>query len=232
MYTWNEPGTGISNISPSYSDFRFLDKFISDVQSRVNIDGAKIGGAGFSEGGMVLQKYATERPRLFSALGSIHGTINGTEAVPLDATGRPIPQNVVIVHSETDHMLPYKGGRGFMTAFLPQVKESKPYAQAEFWAKVNQTEAPAVKSSTPVYDRTNWIAKDGQHAVTEYVIKGGQHAIEGSPAPGLALVGRPLSADKFDAPATVWKFITGGAKIARSLSANVTTLAPARTAAA
>jgi poly(3-hydroxybutyrate) depolymerase len=232
MYTWNEPGTGISNISPSYSDFRFLDKFISDVQSRVNIDGAKIGGAGFSEGGMVLQKYATERPRLFSALGSIHGTINATEAVPLDATGRPIPQNVVIVHSETDHMLPYKGGRGFMTAFLPQVKESKPYAQAEFWAKVNQTEAPAVKSSTPVYDRTDWIAKDGQHAVTEYVIKGGQHAIEGSPAPGIALVGRPLSADKFDAPATVWKFITG-AKIARSLSANVATLdAYARSAAA
>jgi poly(3-hydroxybutyrate) depolymerase len=116
-------------------------------------------------------------------------------------------------------MLPYNGGRGLMTMFMPEAAESKPFMQKEFWANVNDSR-PAVVQSTPVYDQTDFVSKDGQNRVREYFVKGGAHAWDGSPSKGWPIVGRPLPGTQFDTSEKIWDFLKD-ARISRSLADTV-----------
>ena len=221
VFAWNEPGSALTNAQPHYSDFRFLDNTLQDISSRVNVDQSRVAGVGFSEGSLMMQRYATQRPGVFNTIASVHGTLFGNEQIPRDVLGNPVHQNAIVIHSQSDYMLPRKGGRGLMTVFLPNAAESKPTAQAPFWAKVNETQAPALIESTPAYDQTTYFSNDGQHRVTEYVVtaKGAGHAWDGSPAKGLPIVGRPVPATVFDASRKVWDFVLQS-NIQRGLDAN------------
>ena len=219
VHAWNSKGTGLTDHIPTYDDMNFIDNVLRDVRGRVNVDPNRVMGAGFSEGGMFLHHYQTNRPGTFAGIASIHGTMNGMEPVPIDAQGRVVRSDVVIVHSNKDYMLPYNGGRGLMTMFMPQAAESKPFMQKEFWSNVNDSR-PAVVQSTPAYDQTDFVSKDGQQRVREYFVRGGQHAWDGSPAKGLPIVGRPLPGTRFDTSEKIWEFLKD-ARIARSLSDTV-----------
>lgn len=201
--SWNAKDTGLTNYDPSYDDMQFLKDVIADVSKHVNIDRSKLSGVGFSEGAMILEKFAAENPGTFDAVASVHGTLNGKEKLASGFTAKDAP-NVLVIGSTTDYMLPFNGGKGLMTATMDKAGDSKPYMQAPFWA--NAAGANSVeRQSTPVFDKLEFKA-DGQTRVTQYIVNGGVHSWDGSGSEGWPLVGRPLRRDQFDTSAVVWKF--------------------------
>jgi polyhydroxybutyrate depolymerase len=209
--SWNSEGTGLTNHDPKYDDMQFLDDVLKDAQNRVNIDNESLTAAGFSEGGMMLHKYASQRPGLFNGIAAIHGSMNGSEKLPTNPNDAP---NVMVIHSTADYMLPYNGGRGLMTVTMDNASRSKPNIQAEAWARANGTDS-ASRSSTDIFTKTEY-KRDGEARVVEYVIKGGNHAWDGSGTGGWPIVGRPLRRDQFDTSSVVWSFLRD-ADIKRSL---------------
>ena len=71
------------------------------------IDPSAVYTVGFSSGGQFAQHLRGRRPGTFAGIGSVHGTLLGTEAPPRfgDQTA------FVSLHSNRDNMLPLNGGR-------------------------------------------------------------------------------------------------------------------------
>lgn len=200
-WTTDDPNFGLTNPATRRDDIQFLKDVMGDVSKRVDLNNQAIHGAGFSEGGWLVQE-AQQRTGLFTGgISSIHGTTTRRTFDALNAdTNLAKPTDVLIVMGENDKMLPPGGGRGLMTALMPRAKESEPMLQAPLWNKINGSERMPQIERTPVFEHTSWVSQDGKHEVNQYMLRGrdAMHAWHGS-AFGWPLVGKPLAADKFSA---------------------------------
>ena len=142
----------------------------------VNIDSQAQHVVGFSSGAEFAIHSHNRLPGTFAGIGSIHGTVLGTEAKAVEGNKAAF----VAVLGENDHMLPMKGGRGFMTSIgYPKIADSQPLKQAVDMAKANgHIEAPVVTNSR-LFEHTEYPAEPGKPAVHQFVVKDGQHAIDG-----------------------------------------------------
>lgn len=219
VHSWNAEGTGLTNTFSEYDDRNFIDDVLKDVRGRIAVDNNRLYGVGFSEGGLFMNYYQATRPGTFAGIGSVHGTIMGSEPNP----GSPV--DAVIIHGTNDKMLPYGGGRGLMTALMPKASDSKPFQQARFWAGVNQSLPPDAVDTTH-FTQTDYVSQSGENRVREYVVKGGQHAWDGSPMPGWPIVGRPAKPEVFHTSERLWDFLRNS-RLSRTLESNTTVPFPA-----
>ena len=203
-YSWNMKDTGLSPYDPELRDDEaFLDGVIADLRTRFTF--RDLSGAGFSEGGMVLQQYAINRPGLLYRIASVHGTCHGHEFDRIGADRSKLPE-VLIVHSGRDRVLPWRGGRGLFTLLMPGAKASKPKLQAERWAAVHGA-TPEMPEVNDTFIRTEYRTAAGRPVVIQYFVPKGAHAWDGSEM-GSWIFGRPLPRHKFDVSQIVWKFLT------------------------
>ena len=175
---WNSPGAGLTLTRPGYDDVDYLQKVVDTLKANpgVNIDSQAQHLLGFSSGAEFAIHTHNSLPRTFAGIGSIHGTVLGTEAKAIEGNKAAF----VAVLGENDHMLPKDGGRGLMTAIgYPKIADSKPLQQFIDMAKANgHTEAPSVIDSK-LFEHTHYAEEPGKPAVHQYVVKDGQHAIDG-----------------------------------------------------
>jgi poly(3-hydroxybutyrate) depolymerase len=220
--TWNGPFKNLMATDSSYNDFNYLDSVVQDVTTKhaLNVDKDRISAVGMSDGGRLVNEYAAARPGVLSAIASVHGTLLGGEAKT--AQGQP----TLIIHSDYDYMLPYNGGRGFMSSLssgiMPGTDSSKPYRQREYWAIQNGCKGlPAVEDGDKLKVTTYTDAQCQVGPVKEYIIKGGKHAWDGVLGQG----GWPMVGDKdanFETSKVVADFVlqyrASGKSIKRNLA--------------
>lgn len=108
-------------------------------------------------------------PGVFAGVGSIHGTVLGTEAAPPSGDKSAF----ISVHSDSDHMLPASGGRGFMTIPLAKVADSKPAMQVKVAAQFNGLNPDEHTVSRYNNVRVSDYSKANSPPVKEYFIEGG-----------------------------------------------------------
>jgi hypothetical protein len=138
------------------------------------------------------QPQAAAEHGFFSDLLYLHPTI-GVKDLDALRTGHVPKTNVVIVMGENDKMLPpgkrmpagnpyHEGGRGLMTALMPEAAKSRPQLVEEFWRRANLAKPGNVVESNDVFDQTRYVGTNG-HEVNVFFLKGRQamHGFHGSP---------------------------------------------------
>ena len=168
---WNSPGAGLTDSNASYDDVDYIKGVIDGVKQNAKVDEKAIYVVGFSSGGEFAQHLRGRLPGTFAGVGSIHGTLLGSEAKPAQIRAED-RSAFISVHSDGDHMLPYNGGRGFMTLPLDKVSSSKPQLQLQEAARANGMVGiqPRVMNFDNIRVTTYG---DSSLPVREYYIQGG-----------------------------------------------------------
>lgn len=89
-------------------DVEFIKKLVDKLSNDYKIPSSRIYATGFSNGGMFVQKLATDVPDSFGGFASVSGSI-GTKGNELRPT-KPIA--LLMVHGEADSTVPFNGGAG------------------------------------------------------------------------------------------------------------------------
>lgn len=176
--SWNTSGSNIMERDGHYDDISYIDHVLDDVGQKLNVDSSRVSALGYSAGAVLIQKYQLERPGRLAAIASVSGTVlpdEKTEQTNLEEkTGLPI----LIIHGDSDHVLPYAGGSGLVSALghgvFDGVNNSRPYLQKDLWKFINNCrKAPTVTYSNNIQVSKFDKCEDGP--VREYLIRDSGH---------------------------------------------------------
>jgi poly(3-hydroxybutyrate) depolymerase len=193
---WNTPG-GFLDCRPGYDDVEYVRAILTSLGA------PKAYAVGFSAGGQFAHVLAGRLPGTILGVVSVSGTWQATEPRPARGTA------AVIIHGESDPVLPYRGGSSFRTCLLAflgnrNVRRSRPDLQVGVYAEANGYGAEARVEETPIYVKRSFGA-DPEVPVVEYLVRPphGGHTYHGRKigAGAESLLsrahGRPLSEDVF-----------------------------------
>jgi len=133
-------------------DVGFIKSVIEKTKRNYNIDENRIYVAGFSNGAMMTNRFASEYSEDLAAIAVVDGSVGGiiSDFRPLWVIPEPSePLPVIIFHGTDDHLIPFEGGRRqcanplgcmLLPIFLP-VNES-----VSFWVEHNKCDSePNIK---------------------------------------------------------------------------------------
>lgn len=197
-------------------DVGFVQAAIEDVCGRLKIDRDRIFMTGFSNGGMLVYRFAAERGDLLAAAAPLAGSIGGKPSTEspewriLDPV-RPLP--LIVMHGGSDDDVRYDGGvslhRGGTRTYWPVEKS------VEFW--VNRNRCDSTPTHRDLYGGkvglTLWSGcKDGAD-VALYRIDGWGHLWPGGELTASLPGDNPLR--DFDAAEVIWDFFKSHPRVGR-----------------
>lgn len=199
---WN---TGRASPEPSQiDDVRFLSKLIDQLCVLLNIDRKQVYAAGFSGGGILVQRLGCELSSKIAAIACVAGPLPKEMAEKCTPTQ---PVSVLMMHGTADESVPYSGGRvrGPVDMYVLSVAET-----IDRWLTADGCEdrTPAVTTlPTGIVVRCQSYTCSRGTAVMLYTIEGGGHIWPGRPLfghPGPRTVS--ATSGDFDATRTIWEF--------------------------
>ncbi len=181
---WNAGHCCGRAVQKSWDDVAFLDAVIDYLRARPDVDAERIMMVGFSNGGMMVHRYAAERPERLAAAAVVSGALNSLESpgakpwTPSDpAAGVPI----LLMHGTADVVVPIAGG-------MPRDgRNARDYAAlddaVDFWSRANQAVGPVEKTMRhggAVLEET-CHDRSGRGVVAVYRIEAWGHQWPGGP---------------------------------------------------
>lgn len=156
-------------------DLAFLDAVIGDAIRRFGLNPARVYLTGMSNGAMMAETYAAQRPGKVRAVAGVAGTMDATRFTPL---GR-VP--LLHIHGTADDRVPYAGGmgKGGRASFASVAAvEAAFLAPFPMLARTERIIDP-VDDGMRVLER-NYTDDDGVTQIRILTIEGGGHAWPGS----------------------------------------------------
>ncbi len=190
---WRTTGTSYPTESAEM-DVQFISDIISDVESKYNIDAARIYINGMSNGGGMTIVLACHLADRLAAVGSVAGAYSYPQ--DLCSPSRPIP--VILFHGTADPAIPYDGGTSYGTIY-PSVPQF-----ARNWAATNKC---LENESTPQAGEISSVSYThcAQNAdVVLYTIIGGGHTWPGDTPAATPTWG--YTTEQIDATQLMWQF--------------------------
>lgn len=191
----------------NWDDVGFVAAAIEDLCARVKIDRSRIYMVGFSNGGMLVYRFAAEKGNLLAAAAPMAASIGGKPSEDVPEWRIPEPQqpvSLIIFHGLADDDIPYAGGlsrhrKGTRTYW--SVNRS-----VEFWISQNdcQTAAADTYLNQGNVIVKSWIDCKGDAKVTLYLIKGWGHFWPGKYFTTGLTNNNPIK--DFDAAEIIWNF--------------------------
>jgi polyhydroxybutyrate depolymerase len=194
-------------------DVGFLARVIEDACARLAVDPRRIYMTGFSNGGMMVHRFACERGDLLAAVAPLAATAGGRpdNLTPEWSIAEPIrPMPLLAIHGSADDYVPFGGGT---SPARDDTREYWPVMRSlDVWIRSNGC------GTTPVtrYERqgkvhvTTW-QKGAQGAdVVLYLLEGWGHQWPGPYFTATLDAGDPLRG--FDAARIIWDFFKGHAR--------------------
>jgi polyhydroxybutyrate depolymerase len=169
------------------ADLQFISDLIRHLQSRFNVDRARIYATGISNGAQMANRLGCELSDVIAAIAPVSGGYPPTlECYPV----RPVP--VVAFHGTADRLIPYEGqGRLLLPA--------REWATA--WAARNGCNpTPTLTFQHGEVTGETWSNCQGSAEVTLYTIEGRGHSWPGSDMPP------EITTQDIDATDVIWKF--------------------------
>lgn len=102
--TWNAGSCCGKAAREHVDDVGFIAALVHKLERAYRIDSDRIYATGFSNGAMMVHRIACERPRLFTAIAPVAGSIMGDHCNP-DA-----PTPALLVRGRADERIPWDGG--------------------------------------------------------------------------------------------------------------------------
>jgi polyhydroxybutyrate depolymerase len=177
LLTWNAGSCCAHAAVVRIDDVAFLDAVIADAARRFGLDGSRVYLTGMSNGAMMAERYAAQRPENVRAVAGVSGTLDDEIAVE-----GPVP--LLLIHGTADDHVPYEGGRG-----------QRSLTRSVNFASVDSTVAAFVAAGGPglvtvqgqidtaedgMRTRvTEWLRPDGVAQVRLLAVEGGGHVWPG-----------------------------------------------------
>lgn len=154
------------------NDVSFIASLIDEISRIRAVDRDRVYVAGSSSGGILVGSLACERSDLFAGYAFVKSSL------PLLTSGNcsvQSPGSVLVMHGTQDRLIPYEGGRGFLS--VP--------AATQFWAEANRCGAQVSDNlpNTNVFDGTR-VQETAYQNCDQYPVKlltivGGGHTWPG-----------------------------------------------------
>ncbi len=106
LLTWNAGTCCACALTQKIDDVSFVAALLDDLARRAPIDRSRVYATGFSNGAMMAQRLAAERPDLVAAIAPVGGSM------VLERTEPRAPVPVMHIHSVDDPRALYEGGLG------------------------------------------------------------------------------------------------------------------------
>lgn len=205
--TWKAWDTknGISPPLTSSDDVGFVGKVIDSISDKMGVDKNQVYVTGFSNGGMLAHRIASELSDKVAAVAIVGGAMSGYESNPKS------PVSVMTINGTADCVIPYTGlesCESMQRIGIPKF-QSGDYA-FNFWRNANGGTAEtdiSVKTSDLEVRRS--VNPKTNAEVVSYLLVGGKHEWPGSNR-ALKQPGNPDA--KFSATDRIWEFFTQHAK--------------------
>lgn len=192
-------------------DVGYLDAVIDDAVANLGVDSARVYMVGHSNGGMLVHRYAAERPGRLAASAVVSGTIGGrpSRGEPAWRVPRPsAPAPMLLLHGREDRTVAFAGGEDPHSragrTWLPFIEAARFWAEHQGCAAAPRRE----RLREGWVDRIRWYDGAGCH-VEAYTLEGWGHRWPGGSATGRLAPDHPLRG--FDATAAIWRFFSAPA---------------------
>ncbi len=190
-----------------WDDVGFVAAAIEEVCARLKIDRDRVFMTGFSNGGMLVYRFAAERGKLLAAAAPLAASLGGRASaeVPEWRIPEPVtPLPLLVMHGLADDDVRYEGGvsrhRGGTRTYLP-VEES-----VQFWVGRNGC-GPDPVSRQLYGDKVSvktWSGCRNGADVALYLLEGWGHVWPGAGFTAALAADDPLRG--FDAAEIIWGF--------------------------
>ncbi|MFC1765691.1 alpha/beta hydrolase family esterase [Planctomycetota bacterium] len=187
-------------------DVGFLATVIDDIKQWTAVDASRIYMVGFSNGGMLVHRFAVERSDTVAAVAALAASIGGREEKEEQVWRIPVPKQPVpmlIMHGDADDSVPFAGGESGRHdgQYYLSVEET-----TGFWRKHNgcHPEAQRLTTHQGHLEIQTWPALHGQSDTVLYRLKDWSHQW-----PGLTYTAKLPSEDglrDFDGTRIIWEF--------------------------
>ena len=157
---WNPSSIGEGNKSGA-DDLGFIDKLLTSLPERINIDNSRIYACGYSNGGFFSYGLACNLKEQIAAIGSVAGTMVSDTYENCQAS---VPMPMINIHGAKDPIVPYEGAPGLLP--IDTV--------LDFWSELNLAE----DMQTSFFEGVeNYVYKDslGIPLVSHFKIINGSH---------------------------------------------------------
>jgi polyhydroxybutyrate depolymerase len=156
-------------------DVGFLDRVVADAARRFGLDPAGVFVTGMSNGALMAERYAAERPGRVRAVAGVAGTLD-----PGIRLRGPVP--LLHIHGTADRRVPYHGGRGegpSVTDFAPVETVARAFRRANRAVGVAASRVvdPAADGMRVIEE--DWRDGAGRVVVRLLTVEGGDHAWPG-----------------------------------------------------
>lgn len=188
-------------------DVGFLVQVIRDISSKLNVDSTRIYMVGFSNGGMLVYRFAAEQTNLLAAAAPMAASLGGRASSHDSLWITPHPKGklpLIIFHSEDDPNVPYLGGispkKGGEREYL-SVMES-----IDFWITNNGCSKKFTEEQlygNKVIHKV-WPDSAGENDIELYLLKEWGHKWPGGKFTKKLNKSNPLH--QFDAAEIIWEF--------------------------
>ena len=158
-------------------DVGFVHASIDWAMANYDVDPARVGLAGHSEGATLAYMVAVERPERFRFTVAAAGYVGVSKVagLPLTTVHDPdVPMNVLISHSTDDPQVPYHGGLGPLSLKPWLYKAPVQDAIDLFVGNLDGATEPEV-TQNGTHTRYVWRSADGVHRVVHYETVGGHN---------------------------------------------------------
>lgn len=191
---WNTPQS--ITVAKLSSDVRFLETMIDELAARHPVDTSRVYMTGYSNGAMMTEYFACQRPQRLAAFGLV-GSTTLRSRLPPCAPQRSVP--LVMVHGTEDTVVPYDGNLARFSA--PET--------AQRWADLAGCAGAPARTDLPqrIDDGTSVFVERytdcAEGGVEFFTVTGGGHTWPGALgfSPDLGRVSQNLSAT-----AAMWNF--------------------------
>jgi polyhydroxybutyrate depolymerase len=199
ILTWNSEGCCGYAKAKHIDDVAFMRDFLKQIKTDYNIDNTRVYLTGFSLGGMMVYKLASELADEISAVAIVGGSMHGNEKLP----NRPMP--VLIIHGLADRHVPVKGGGGKLAKWGFNVNAKPLNWAVDFWVTANGcSPEPKVEKQGIINRHVYANGKDGSEVVV-VTIDGYRHSWPGGKRAWL-LADTPCP--DLSATDTAWEFFS------------------------
>ncbi len=198
LQAW-DADNGLTPLGANSDDEGFIRQMIGETKKNLNVDSNRVYAAGFSNGGMMTYKLASDLSDILAAVAVVSGGTSGKEAVPHNGV------SVVHIHGTGDGTVPVAGldpGEILGTVGVPHFE---PVSRSlDDWRKNDGiTDPPEIVHKDGVTGIRSINKETGQE-VTAFLIDGGDHQWPGSDD---AKAEDPNSPEaKFPATDIIWEF--------------------------
>ncbi len=198
--SWNGGSCCGNGVLSNVEDVQFINSLTDELIEKYKIDPERIYIAGFSNGGLLAHRIASETPERYKAIAVVSGAIGGKVYKKLPPYIIPNPKkpvSMLLMHGMKDSRIPYKGGlNNSKDGEFKSFKES-----SELWIQNNNCKG-SLKTENKVSINESFENCENETRVELYSVKESGHMWFG----GIGELFKNLKGESISATSIIWSF--------------------------